>query len=122
MTLMTRLTYIPFLVGAILTLRCAGGARAGAAGSGRDGDAWGFVIARYDTRSSASIYTGYGWRRVFAMGAVLNNPRSGDAELLGGVGAVIRTGANAEHWLALGEAPVGRVSHRRSSTGCRRCE
>lgn len=107
---MTRSTYIPFLVGAILTLRAPAARGQGAAGGGRDGDAWGFVIARYDTRSSASIYTGYGWRRVFAMGAVLNNPRSGNAELLGGVGAVIRTGANAEHWLALARLRSGGVS------------
>ena len=96
---MTRSTYIPLLTGAILTLH-ASVALGQRDASGRE-DAWGFVIARYDTRSSASIYTGYGWRHLFAMGAVLNNPRSGDAELLGGVGAVFRTGANAEHWLAL---------------------
>jgi hypothetical protein len=107
---MTRLIYIPFLVGAIVTLHAPAARGQGAVGSGRDGDAWGFVIARYDTRSSASIYTGYGWRRVFAMGAVLNNPRSGDAELLGGVGAIIRTGANAEHWLALARLRSGGVS------------
>ncbi len=44
------------------------------------------------------------------MGAVLNNPRSGDAELLGGVGAVFRTGADAEHWLALATLRSGTVS------------
>jgi hypothetical protein len=68
------------------------------------------VNSRYDTRSSASIYTGYGWRHVFAMGAVLNNPRSGYAELLGGVGAVFRTGADAEHWLALATLRSGAAS------------
>ena len=96
---MIRSTYIPLLTGAILTLHAS--AALGQPSVGGKEDAWGFVTARYDTRSSASIYTGYGWRHVFAMGAVLNNPRSGDAELLGGVGAVFRTGANAEHWLAL---------------------
>jgi hypothetical protein len=108
MKLMTRLTYIPFFVGAIAMLLApaASGQNSAAAG-----DAWGFVSARYDTRSSASIYTGYGWRRVFAMGAVLNNPRSGgDAELLGGVGAVFRTGAGAEHWLALATLRTGTAS------------
>jgi len=73
-------------------------------------DAWGFVNARYDTRSSASIYTGYGWRGAFAMGGVLRNPRSGYAEMLGGVGAVLRTGANAEHWLAVASARTGAAS------------
>ena len=105
---MTRSTYTPFLVGAIVTLYAPAASGQSSAGSG--GDTWGFVSARYDTRSSASIYTGYGWRRVFAMGAVLNNPRSGDAELLGGVGAVFRTGADAEHWLALATLRSGTVS------------
>ncbi len=105
---MTRSTCIPFLVGAIATLYAP--AASGQGSAGREGDTWGFVIARYDTRSSASIYTGYGWRRVFAMGAVLNNPRSGNAELLGGVGAVFRTGADAEHWLALATVRSGAAS------------
>ncbi len=113
---MTRLTYIPLLAGAIATLHApaaTGQGSAGGAGAGAGaGDAWGFVSARYDTRSSASIFAGYGWRRVFAMGAVLNNPLSGggEAELLGGVGAVIRTGADAEHWLALATLRSGTVS------------
>ena len=99
-----------FLVGAILTLRAPAARAQGSAGSGDGGGMWGFVSARYDTRSSASIYTGYGWHRVFAMGAVLNNPRSGYAELLGGAGAVFRTGADAEHWLALATLRSGAVS------------
>ena len=105
---MTRSTYVRFLIGAIPTLLAPVARGQGSARSA--GDTWGFVNARYDTRSSASIYTGYGWRRVFAMGAMLNNPRSGNAELLGGVGAVIRTGANAEHWLALARLRSGAVS------------
>jgi hypothetical protein len=108
MKIMRRSTYIPFLVGAIVTLHAPAASGQGNAVSA--GDAWGFVIARYDTRSSASIYTGYGWRPVFAMGAVLNNPRSGNAELLGGVGAVFRTGADAEHWLALATLRSGAAS------------
>jgi hypothetical protein len=71
---------------------------------------WGFVNARYDTRSSASNYIGYGWRRTFAMGGVVYNPRTGYAELLGGVGGVFRTGSSAEHWLAIASARTGRVS------------
>ena len=105
---MTRSTYIPFLIGAIVTLHAPAASGQGSAGGA--GDMWGFVSARYDTRSSASIYTGYGWRRVFAMGAVLKNPSSGDAELLGGVGAIFRTGADAEHWLALATLRSGTVS------------
>ena len=108
MQLMTRSTYIPFLVGAIVTLHAPAASGQGSAGGA--GDMWGFVSARYDTRSSASIYTGYGWRRVFVMGAVLTNPRSGYAELLGGVGAVFRTGADAEHWLALATLRSGAAS------------
>jgi hypothetical protein len=108
MKLMTRLTYIPLLFGAIVTLHAPAASGQGSAGGAEE--TWGFVSARYDTRSSASIYTGYGWRHVFAMGAVLNNPRSGDAELLGGVGAVFRTGADAEHWLALATLRSGTVS------------
>jgi hypothetical protein len=108
MKIMTCSIYIPLLVGAIVTLHAPAAIGQGSAEGA--GDAWGFVNARYDTRSSASIYTGYGWRRAFAMVAVLNNPRSGDAELLGGVGAVFRTGADAQHWLALATLRSGTVS------------
>lgn len=72
-------------------------------GKSRDG-AWAFVNARYDTRSSGSVYAGSGWGPAFAMGGVMHNPRSASADLLGGVGAVVRTGAHAEHWLALAAA------------------
>lgn len=70
---------------------------------------WGFVNLRYDTRSPASVYTGYGWHAVFAMGGVLHNPRTGYAELVGGVGAVFRTGA-AEHWLMFATAETRTLS------------
>ena len=70
---------------------------------------WGFVNARYDTRSSASIYTGYGWRGLFAMAGVLNT-RTGQAEVLGGVGAAFSTGPNARHWLAVAKSETGTVS------------
>jgi hypothetical protein len=68
---------------------------------------WGFVNARYDTRSSAYIYTGYGWRGVFGMAGVVNNPRTGYSELVGGAGAVFKTGADAEHWVAFATAGAG---------------
>jgi hypothetical protein len=75
-----------------------------APGQGRAGvGTWGFVNVRYDTRSPASIYTGYGWHAAFAMGGVVHNPRTGYAELVGGVGAVFRTGV-AEHWLVFATA------------------
>ena len=90
-----------FAIGAMLTLH------APAASGQRSAGTWGFVNARYDTRSSAYIYTGYGWRRVFAMAGVVNNPRTGYAELVGGAGAVFKTGADAEHWLAFATAGAG---------------
>src|SRR6185295_20173134 len=101
---MKRSTNFLIAIATILTLHTPASIRAqGKTGSGT----WGFVNARYDTRSSASIYTGYGWRSAFAMGGVLNNPRSGNAEMLGGVGAVLRTGAHAHHWLAVASASTG---------------
>src|SRR6185436_9371241 len=68
---------------------------------------WGFVSAQYNTRSSSYIYTGYGWRGAFAMAGVVNNPRSGYAELLGGVGGILKIGAEAEHWLAVATTRAG---------------
>jgi hypothetical protein len=96
--------YALFGIGALLTLHAST-----ALGQGNAG-AWGFVNAQYNTRSSAYIYTGYGWRGAFAMAGVVNNPRSGYAELLGGVGGVVKTGAEAEHWLAFATARTGAVS------------
>ena len=96
---MKRLMNIPFYMSAILTL-CAqtasGQARAGVG-------TWGFVNVRYDTQSPASIYTGYGWHAAFAMGGVAHNPRTGYAEVVGGVGAVFRT-RTSEHWVAIASA------------------
>jgi len=103
---MKRSMYILMSLAAILTLD----ARASVGAQGKTGSGtWGFVNARYDTRSSASIYTGYGWRGAFAMGGVLNT-RSGQAEVLGGVGVVVRTGPNANHWLAIAKGQTGPVS------------
>lgn len=101
---MKRSTYILLGIGAILGLHVPA-----ARGQG-NAETWGFVNARYDTRSSAYIYTGYGWRAAFAMAGVVNNPHSGYSELTGGVGAVLKTGAEAEHWLALTTAGAGAVS------------
>ena len=97
---------VKMLVGiaAIMTLEAQDALGQGSAG------AWGFANVRYDTRSSASMYTGYGWRHAFAMGGVQQNPRTGYSELLGGAGASFRTGAAADHWLVLASARSGRVS------------
>ena len=89
----------------LLTLGASAASGQGHAAAGT----WGFVNARYDTRSPASVYTGYGWHAAFAMGGVLHNPRTGYAELVGGVGAVVRTGA-AEHWLMVATAETRAVS------------
>jgi hypothetical protein len=94
-----------FILGVILALVAPTARAQDSAGAGT----WGFVNVRYDSRSSASIYTGYGWHRAFAMGGMLHNPRSGYAELLGGVGFTVRTGA-ADHWLAVASARAGGVS------------
>lgn len=81
-----------------------------ARGQERAGDGtWGFVSVRYDTKSPASIYSGYGWHRAFAMGGVSHNPRTGYAELVGGVGAVVRT-RTSEHWIALASAGTADAS------------
>ena len=102
---MNSLTRILFYLSAILTLRAPA-----ARGQERAGDGtWGFVSVRYDTRSPASIYSGYGWRAAFLMGGVAHNPRTGYAELVGGVGAVIRTGTS-EHWIALATAGTASTS------------
>src|SRR3954468_21573345 len=47
---------------------------------------WGFFSLRYDTRTSDFIYAGYGYGNTFAMVGLLDNPRSGYTELLGGLG------------------------------------
>ena len=96
--------WLRFALGAMLALHAPTARGQSSAGT------WGFVSARYDTRSSAYIYTGYGWRRGFAMAGVVNNPRTGYAELVGGVGAVVNTGPDAEHWLAVATAGAGALS------------
>src|SRR3954468_11020013 len=47
---------------------------------------WGLFSVRYDTRTSDFIYAGYGYGNTFAMVGLLDNPRSGYSELLGGLG------------------------------------
>ena len=100
-SIMTRLTYIGVAVGAMLAVH------APAAHGQAKALTWGFVNARYDTRSSSYIYTGYGWRGVFGMAGVVNNPRTGYSELAGGAGVVFKTGPDAEHWVAFATAGAG---------------
>jgi hypothetical protein len=90
----------PMSVALALSVGPAGAQRKAGVGT------WGFVSVRYDTRSPAYIYTGYGWHAVFLMGAVLRNPLTGNADLVEGVGVVVRTGA-AEHWLAVATGGAG---------------
>src|SRR5688572_28742656 len=78
-------------------------------GRKREG-AWGFVNARYDSRASGSVYTGYGWRHGFAMGGLLHNARSGDVEMLGGVGAAFKTSAGSHHSLAIATAQSSTIA------------
>ena len=99
---MKRLTSFLIQMSAFVTLfaqTASGQARAGVG-------TWGFVTVRYDTQSPASIYTGYGWHAAFAMGGVSHNPRTGYAELAGGIGAVFRT-RTSEHWVAFATAGTG---------------
>jgi len=99
---MKRFMNTVFYISAILTTlaqTASGQARAGVG-------TWGFVTVRYDTQSPASIYTGYGWHAAFAMGGVSHSPRTGYAELVGGVGAVFRT-RTSEHWVAFATAGTG---------------
>ena len=104
---MKRLMRVLFHMSAILTLRAQTASGQERAGEGT----WGFVSVRYDTGSPASIYTGYGWHAAFAMGGVAHNPRSGYSELVGGVGAVVRT-RTSEHWIAVATAGTGAGSFR----------
>lgn len=99
---MKRLLNILFCFGAVLTVSARTVRAQERAGVGT----WGFVSVRYDTQSPASIFTGYGWHAAFAMGGVSHNPRTGYAELVGGVGAVVRT-RTSEHWIALATAGTG---------------
>lgn len=99
---MKRVMRILFHMSAILTLLPQTARGQERAGEGT----WGFVSVRYDTGSPASIYTGYGWHAAFAMGGVAHNPRSGYSELVGGVGAIVRT-RTSEHWIAVATAGTG---------------
>jgi hypothetical protein len=101
---MTRSTSTGFVFAAMLALT-------GSSARGQDSaGTWGFVSARYDTRASAYIYTGYGWRNAFAMAGVVNNPRTGFAELAAGAGVIFKTSADAEHWVAFTTAGSGSLS------------
>ena len=49
--------------------------------------AWSFMSVRFSTGTSSFIFAGYGHRDVFGMVGLVDNPRSGYTELIGGVGA-----------------------------------
>ena len=119
MMLMTRSTYILFLVGAIVTLHAPAARGQGAAGGAEGDGTWGFVNARYDTRSSASIYTGYGWRGVFRHGRRAEQSALRERRAAGRRGRRLqdwRERANTgSRWRRLRQA----MFHPRSSTGCR---
>ena len=50
---------------------------------------WGFTSARVDSYTAAFVYTGHGYRDVFAFGGVMYNQRTAYTELAGGVGAKV---------------------------------
>jgi hypothetical protein len=89
----------PFL--ALLVLSTA--ARAQSGGSAP----WSILSIRYDTRTSDFIYAVYGYGRVFAMAAVLDNPRSGYTEVLGGLGTRFSVGGGPTQFTAGAVARVG---------------
>ena len=65
---------------------------------------WGLFNVRYDTRTSDFIYAAYGYGRNFALVGVLDNPRSGYTELLGGVGRTFSAGDRYSHVMAIAAA------------------
>lgn len=62
---------------------------------------WGFISARYSSATADFIFAGYGHGPVFGMVGMVNNPRSGYTEVLGGVGARFPLGAAPSHAVAL---------------------
>jgi hypothetical protein len=96
-----RATSVATLVASCVAFAPAARAQHAAAEAPRS---WTFLTARFDTRSAGSVYAGFGRGAAFAMGGVAHNARTGSVEVIGGVGAVIRTGARARHWVALATA------------------
>jgi hypothetical protein len=65
---------------------------------------WGLFSVRYDTRTSNFIYSGYGYGDSFAMVGLLDNPRSGYTELLGGLGRRFSIAGGSTQFAALAAA------------------
>jgi hypothetical protein len=61
---------------------------------------WGFVSARYSTGTAGFLFGGYGYGPAFAMVGMVNNPRSGYTEFLGGAGGRFVTGPRVSHAVA----------------------
>ena len=73
----------------------------GTAGAQDTTRTWGFTSARVDSYTAAFVYTGYGYRDVFAFGGVMYNQRSAYTELAGGVGGKVDfKGAGGTHMFA----------------------
>lgn len=62
---------------------------------------WGFVAVRYSSALSDYIYAGYGWHAPFVMVGMLQNPRSGYTELLGGIGVRFPLGRRSTNLVAV---------------------
>jgi hypothetical protein len=107
MTPIMRAPYVMAVAASLIASSSAAKAQSAAAEATRS---WTFLNARYDTRSAGSMYAGYGRGAAFAMGGVAHNARTGYTEVIGGVGAVVRTGAHARHWVALATARAGDAS------------
>jgi len=88
----------------ILALALLLGVPSLAAGQGAAPAAFGLFNVRYDTRTSDFIYAAYGYGTTFAMVGVLQNPRSGYTELLGGVGRMYAAGDRYSHAIAVAAA------------------
>ena len=71
---------------AIATLLLAPLLPAAARGQAASSRTWGFVAARIDSRFAHYVYTGYGYAAIFAVGALVDNPRTGYTEQILGAG------------------------------------
>lgn len=79
-----------------------GVALAGAAGAQSVTDrAWGFVSLRYSSETASYLFGGYGYGPAFGVVGMVNNPRSGYTEIIGGVGLRFALGSASTHAVAL---------------------
>lgn len=73
----------------------------GAAAQGDADRAWGFVSLRYSSATADFLFAGYGHGPAFGVVGMVNNPRSGYTEIIGGVGTRFALGAASTHAIAL---------------------